>query len=305
VSRILKLQQWLQDTNSAISRAERAVAGHPGISSAAATLTSFLKMRDNLEAEFLAEANLLEMDACSYRVVPDDSRPAIIGLTAVLGDFQRLFTTVYDAVINGPKQIAKASEKVVADTSLGFAYSYPGSIGFMLTLKNERLLLSSTDLDAAMKGVFDLMRVTTTTEAAIASKRWGVAALRVAHEWADANSEAKFGADITWLRKDQEIESLQLQRPEIMRLAATIRQTTETSEAEVTGELTMVDNDKKTFRIKTEDAEIEGKFGDGAIDPFQPASVPGYYKATIRTARKLISDGDLAPEHELMKLAPL
>jgi hypothetical protein len=305
MSRILKLQQWLQDTNTAISRAEHAVAKHPDIPSAAATLGSFLKMRDSLEAEFLVEANRLEMDACSYRVVPDDSRPAISGLTAVLGDFQRLFTAVYDAVVNGPKQIAKASEKVVADTSLGFAYSYPGSIGFMLTLKNERLLLSITDLDAAMKGVFDLMRVTTTTEAAIASKRWGVAALRVAHEWADANSEAKFGADITWLRKDQEIESLQLQRPEIIRLAATIRQTTETSEAEVTGELTMVDHDKKTFRIKTEDAEIEGKFGDGAIDPLQPASVPGYYKATISTARKLISDGDLAPEHELMKLAPL
>lgn len=305
MSRIVDLQRRLQDTNTAISRAERAVVLHPEFISAAVNLRSFVKMRERLEFQFLVEADRLELDACSYCVMPEGSRPTLSGLAAVLGDFQRLFTTVYDSVVNGPKRVAKAADGIIDATSLGFAYTFPGSVGFMLTLENKRFLIGSTELDAAMNGVFDLMNIKSTDEASSASQRWGVAALRVAHQWARANSDAKFGADIAWLRKERITARLQLQRPEVARLEKAIRQTTEVSESEMRGEISMVDWDSKTFRMKSEGVEFVGTFDDSAIGQLQPATVPGFYRATVRTSRNIIADGDSSPSYLLIHLSPL
>jgi hypothetical protein len=78
MSRLIALQERLQSTNTAISRAERALAQHPDIMSAGATLRGFQKMREGLEAQFLEEANRHELDACSYKITPEGERPKII-----------------------------------------------------------------------------------------------------------------------------------------------------------------------------------------------------------------------------------
>lgn len=237
MSRLAELQRHIQETGVAIARAERALASHPEFLSTEATLRGYLKMHENLETQFRAEAAAFELDVCSYRIVPEGDRPTVSGLTAVLSEFQRLFTTAYDVVINGPKQVAKAGDAIERATSLGLAYTFPGSFGVMMTLENKRRLFGDSEmrLDDAMHGVFELMSITNPGEALMASRKYGVAALRVAHQWAKASADAQFGADIAWLRADQAKGRINLQRPEVVRLESAIRHTTKESTEDLPG----------------------------------------------------------------------
>jgi hypothetical protein len=306
MSRLAEIQDRIQGTGMAINRAEQALAAHPDIPSAAATLRGFLKMRENLEAEFLQEANALEMDACGYRVFPEGSRATISGLTIVLNEFQRLFTIVYDAIVSGPKQIAKWSDNAAKATALGFAYTYPGSIGIMMTLPSKRLLFGETEnkLDEAMRGVFDIMSVTSDDSLNLASQKFGIAAIRVAHQWAQANAEAKYGADIVWLRKDDVKSRIRLQEPEIARLATVIGEANAITIEDQAAEITMIDWDNKSFRLKSDGKVIAGSFEENAVDTLRPANVPGFYVVKLRVSRRLLSDGDSGASYVLLDLQP-
>jgi len=98
MSRLAELQAELQDVSAAVARAEHTLATHPNVPSVLATLQTIQKRRKNLEEAFAAEANLLGLDVCSYRIEPDDSQLTVHGISEVLSSFQRLFTAVYDAV---------------------------------------------------------------------------------------------------------------------------------------------------------------------------------------------------------------
>jgi hypothetical protein len=142
---LLDIQEKLQDTSAAIARAQRTLAQNLSIPSVAANLRSLEKRWNDLEHNFRAVADRIELDVCHYRLLFED-RPTLIGLTSIWIDFQNLFSLVYDALKNGPKQRARLAPDVVSETSLGIAYSYPGSVGVVLTLNNERLLLGGTKL---------------------------------------------------------------------------------------------------------------------------------------------------------------
>ena len=130
------------------------------------------------------------------------STASISGLTVVLGTFRKIFTTVYDALERGTKKkAAKNSDKAIADTTLGFAYSFPGSVGVMMTIANDRHLFGA-QLDEAMDKTFQLIRAQETKELQSLTDRIGLPALRLVHQWREKNVKASFGADIVWRRDD-------------------------------------------------------------------------------------------------------
>lgn len=158
MSTILDLQRELQEINEAVARAERVLAQHPELPSAQATLEGIIGRQDRLRAEFAAAAVTDGRDICQYAIETDNPNPSMRDITSVLGTFQRLFTTVYDALVTGPKQRERHSDSIISATALGFAYSFAGSVGVVMTIEKGPGLLGDMNLDKAMNSVFEIMK---------------------------------------------------------------------------------------------------------------------------------------------------
>jgi hypothetical protein len=237
MSRLAALQKELQNAAAAVAHAERTLAAHPNVPSVLATLRTIQNHRASLEEQFFAAADELGLDACGYRIELEGHTASISGMTAVLGTFQKIFTTVYDALERGAKKkAAKNTDKAIADTTLGFAYSFPGSVGVMMTLANDRHLFGGK-LDDAMEKTFDLIRAQEREELQLLTEQVGLPAVRLVHQWAEENVKAGFGANIVWQRDDLVKRGVRVQLPELALKAATLRDMSAEETMVVLGEL--------------------------------------------------------------------
>lgn len=304
MSRLAKLQKDLQSASAAVAHAERTLATHPNVPSVLATLKTIQFRRASLEEQFFAEAAAAGLDVCGYRIEHQGDVATVAGLTAVLGTFQKIFTTVYNALENGVKKTTKVSAEAVRATSFGFAYTFPGSVGVMMTLPNDRLLFESK-LDDAMKKTFELITAKAPEHVQELTEVVGLPAVRLAHEWAAENVKAGFGADIVW-RKDKEVKSvLRLQVPEIFQLESVIRGMKAKEETTLVGELLDVDVIEHTFRMKVRDKIIQGSF-DKAITASNPVEMPKTYEAVLTVSQKIVLEesGEEQIEYYLVRLNP-
>lgn len=284
------LQEELQDLNALIAKHERTLASHPEAKSLCANIQTLKRRRQILEDDFLEAAAKVEIDVCSYRLIPGESRPTIMALSKALSDFQSLFSLAYDALKEGPKQTAKLSAQVMNETFLGFAYSFTGSIGFVMTLPNERLLLGETYLDQAMQMIFQMAKATTAQQIADFAKRLGPPPVRAMYKWANDHVENGLGADIEWRRREQVRSSLFVQEPQLEHLKEVIEEMSEEKEEEleVVGNLIGADVKRKTFHLETVGGgEVKGIFAD-AISTVQTVELPKPYSARIRKRTKIV-----------------
>jgi hypothetical protein len=237
-------------------------------------------------------------------IIPNERPASISGLTAVLSAFQKVFTSVYDALERGPKQRAKAGADIIAATELRFAYSFSGSVGIMMTLPNDRLLVGETKLDEAMGQTLELLSARDKIKVEAMTEIVGLPAVRLAHQWATENAKSGFGADITWMRDNSVKKELRLQTQEIAEVASSIRQATAQEELVVTGELLDVAMSAHTFQMQLSDKTIQGQFQD-AINAQHPAELPKTYRATLKVQQKIvIEDGKEEITYFLVRLDP-
>jgi hypothetical protein len=308
MSRVQELQAELQGTDAAIAHAERTLAANPHIPSVAATLRTIQKRRENLEEQFLAATGAQGLDVCGYRIELEDRPATIAGLTAVLSAFQKVFTSVYNAIERGPKLRSRTSAEITDATAFSFAYTYPGSVGIMMTLANDPQLIGGTKIDAAMQKTLELLRTTDPLKVKGLADTLGVPPVRFAHQWATENAKAGFGADITW-RRDRLIKGeVRMQPREIELLASTLKGTIAEEVVTFIGELTHVDTEEKTFRMKliypSKDRQIYGTF-DTAITSTHPVQLPQVYKATMNVLQRVVvEDGQEEITHFLLRLDP-
>jgi hypothetical protein len=286
MSRLAQLQKDLQNASAAVAHAERTVAAHPNVPSVLATLRTIQVRRASLEEQFFTEAAAVGLDVCGYRIEHEGSTASISGLTAVLNTFQKIFTTVYNALENGVKKTTKVSAEIERATSFGFAYSFPGSVGVMMTLPNDKLLFESK-LDEAMDRTFELITASDVETIQALTETVGLPAVRLAHEWAAENVKAGFGADITW-RKDKSVKrAVRVQVPEIAELESAIRNSKAKEQITVTGDLLDVAITEHTFRMKVGDKIIQGTF-DSAITALKPVQLPKTYEAVLTISQRIV-----------------
>jgi hypothetical protein len=303
MSRIARLQNDLIAVSAAVARAERTVVKFPHVPSVAATLRTIQKQQEYLEEQFAAAADELGLDTCSYRIEYDDSRRATISnVTAALNAFQKVFTSVYDSVVNGPKKSAKVSADVTDTTAFGFAYTFPGSVGVMMTLANERLLVDKTPLDEAMAKTFELIRARTPTDIEAMTETVGLPAVRLGYKWAFENSKAGFGADIAWQRVLERKIEVRIQPPEVAELALAMGAAIAKEQVTYTGDLMHVDMNDYTFEMVADGKKIKGTF-DKAISATKPAKLPKRYVATMTVSTKIaVGEGEEGASYFLVRL---
>lgn len=284
MSKLAQTVEQIQETQVALTRLERAIARHPETTSLSLSLKSLQKRQRVLETLFASLTNEQFVDICSYRLftLQEGETPKLQGLTTALNSFQRLVTTVFDAVSNGPKQSGRTTAEANAATDFGFSYTFPGSVGFVLTLPNERVLVDESYLDIAISSIFEMAQSASSEQIQIWVAKLGAAPVKRVYEWANNHAQSGLGADITWRREEEVRFRLFAEAMQFEQLVRTIELTGGQSESEITfvGELLGIDVTRHTFHMRFDnEGEVFGKKAKLIDNEYV---VPRRYTATLR-----------------------
>lgn len=292
MSKLSEIQEKLLETNAAIEEVQKAIINDPKSQSLSVTIKSLEKRYEKLEADFQTEVNNLGIDVCSYRIFGEESYPTLRALSSILGDFQNLVSTVYDAIKTAvPKVRARISSDISAETEFRFGYTYPGSLGVVLTIPNQRLLFGESYLDESLRVISEMAKVHDSPDVLKYAKRLGPASIRSLYNWAYDHAESGLGVDIEWRRQQIIHTRLLAQRPELERLHQTINLTSEEriSEQTVTANLVGVELTRRSFHLKLDTGEdIRGSLSEDIdISEKQTVELPRRYVAQIRKTEKI------------------
>lgn len=306
---LLDLREKLQDTHAAMASMEEALAERPDDDGLAGMMVSLVRRRQSLEDAFLDEANAAQIDICNYRLVKDADIPlTITALADSMKSFQGWLSIVFDAIKNGPKQTSKVSAEVAQQTALEFAYSYPGSLGFVFSIHNDRLLLGETELDQSIDVMFKMVRADSSKELAIFSRAYGVGPIRRMYDWANTHARHMVSADIQWRRKDQVRNEAVVQSAEVSRLCEIIKSTSDVKEEPLVlvGMLVGGDTVTRAFHLRfAEGEDIKGELSD-EFRPEGELTLDRMYRATLKKKTTVYYATELeVVSYDLTKLEPV
>src|SRR5579883_547787 len=182
MSDLLDIQEKLQDTNAMLAQVERQIAANPNIPSLLVNLRALHNRKRQLESQFDSAAAQVGIDVCRYRLLTE-GQPKIAAIAKTMLDYQELISILFDALKNGAKQTAKIGADILAETSLDFAYTFPGSVGFTLTIPNERLLLIESALDECVRIVSRLVKSKVPEDILGYARQFGSAPIRSLFRW--------------------------------------------------------------------------------------------------------------------------
>lgn len=308
MNELLDLREKLQDTHATMARLREAMAATPNDEGLALMAESLVSRQENLEGRFSEVANTQQLDVCKYRLIPETGQAyPILGLSKILGEFQELVTTVFDAIkTHKPKTRARIAPELVQMSSFDFGYVVPGSLQIVLTVPNDRLLLVESELDQAVSTVFRLMKSNDSREIGELAAQVGVASIKKLYELAKDHYKYALSADITWLRAKEPRGDVLVQPAEFERLCGRLSEKSdETNEAiTVEGRLVGLDVDLGTFHMAfAEGEDIRGRIGGAFRDGGRPSEVPGNYIAgMMKTTVIYYSTQEDKVSYELVEL---
>lgn len=290
MSALIEIRQKLQDTEAAIARAERSLAKNPGSETAGLTIDSILKRKQQLIDEFSEIAKENVLDVCSYRIFSESGDSIkILSFSNALYNFQSLFTTVVDAIKNGPKERAKLDAAIVAQTSFDFGYCFSGSAGIVMTMPDELVLFGENDFEASISAIFDMANANRPEQIAHFAKRLGAASIRKLYRWTSDQLLAGTGADIQWKKGKETKFKLFIQVPQLEALKSIIDQTSDEKEeiVELAGQLVGLDVATRKFHMKIEGGDdIKGDVAP-IIGTKHTLELPRRYVAEVLVKRTI------------------
>lgn len=274
----------IADTQAALRRLESAMTETPTRISLQNSYDSLNARHKMLETKFLALANTDQLDVCSYRVFADGvANYPIHAFGSALRDFQKWFSTIYDAIKTGPKQRSRLSAEILTESSLNFAFTYPGSLGVAMTIPSERLLFEN-DLQRAMLKTTEMLMAESSEQVHHFVSELGAASVRTLYQWVNDHVNANLGADIKWISNEQPIATTEIGAENLRNLKLAIEETSDTEETtfETRGWLVGADTQKHTFHMVFEEAEeIRGRMSE-TIGESYTVELPQHYTATIK-----------------------
>jgi hypothetical protein len=185
--------------------------------------------------------------------------------------------------------------ELIEETSLGFGYAFSGSLGIVLTISNERLLLGKTIIDEAVDTVFKIANSQEPEAIREYVRPLGPPTIKAMYDWANDHVYSGFGADIEW-RKGPDIKVdfiKELGHFEKLREALIETGDEEVQEFSIAGELVGADVSRRTFHLRNDRGEdIRGNFID-AINSEHTVELPKRYQFTLRKSTKKIYATDV------------
>lgn len=290
MSAISKLAIDLRDTSTQIARMEREIAAHPEQSGLVFSLKSLQKRLRILEERFAELSKESLLDVVDYRIVPArEGRYPIAAVGQSLTSFQEMVTVFFDAVKTGPKIRSRISADIAELSTMDFGYAYSGSLGFALTIPNERMLLIESDLDRAVERTFQVIHALETKDLAALANEVGVASIRRAYSWAKVHAKHGMSVEIKFKRGVEIKNRTIIEAQQLTRLTELIEQTSDVTREPVTltGILVGIDETDWDFHFKPETGEeIRGKLAE-AFTFERPISIPSA-ALTVRLVKKTV-----------------
>lgn len=275
--------QRIGNTQKAMRTVQEQMGEAPPEPSLQAAYASLDKRHRKLEEAFLALAEKRHEDVCSYRLLPEgEDRYPIGTFGRALDRFQRWFSSVYDAIKNGPKKSAKLSAEVLEGSRLNFSFSYPGSLGVAMTIPSERLLVDS-ELQTAMHTTGRMALAATSGDIHEFAEQLGAPPIRALYSWTQEHVNGNLGADVHWMRGHEVLDEFAVGSDRFRRLKRAIEETSQEEETvlEVTGVLVGADTENHTFHMVFEEAEeIRGTMSE-SIGIKYTVELPSRYSARI------------------------
>lgn len=252
---------------AAVSSAEAFIEREPDNAAAHTNLKGLRRIALSTQSELEKFAARQRIDICHYRLVPEEAGNYLVGnVSSCLLSYQNLFSQIYDALRNGPKQKAHIGKQAEAESALNFAYTYSGSLGVTLLANNDRGFFEG-ELDKAINTLYEIMGIETADSVAGIAKDLGRAVVKRVHDWSKANVEGGFSSDIKWKRSDGRLLGQMVDQQRLKRISDFIEASsdTQTRVVAVTGMLVGGDIEKKTFHLSVPDGEsFKGSLSDEA-----------------------------------------
>jgi hypothetical protein len=305
---MLEIQDKLRESTAMITRLEKSLAVHQS-PSIAASLRSLHKLHTVYEEEFRAAAEVNLVDVVHYRLFEGNGRPTVSLVGKALENFQSLYTILYAVTSGGHrKDTAHVTPDVVNSAAFEFAYSYSGSLAFVFTLPNERLLFGETALDEAMKDLFMMAKADGTEAVRDFGRRLGLAPVRATYKWVASLAASRVGVEIEWRKSETVKQQVVLQPAEVEELKNMIDKTSDldVSQYEVNGKLHGFDP-KHSFRFEPSDDSgmLRGSVAESVELPSKVVMAQPYAAKTRTTTRVRYATEQSEISHELLGLKPL
>ncbi|MEX2316174.1 MAG: hypothetical protein WD669_03415 [Pirellulales bacterium] len=285
MSQLLDIRKRIEVAGQRILTLERAFRDHPNLPSIATNLEAAVRVQEKLQQQFEEVAAKAGYDICRYRTFDDYDRPVVGAAFKSIADFQNLVSVVYAAMKYGLRERATIPDDVAKESTFDLGYLFTGSIGIVLTVRDQKMLFDNSLMDQSMETVFAMTRASTPQQVSEFADKLGPGPINALYKWVGDNATNGLGAEIDW-RKGQEVQrSVVVQRQELVHLKRTIESTSSkrTKTITVVGMLTMADVSKNRFKIRPEGLpEIRGTVAVEAIDDKHIVKLPSVYSADFR-----------------------
>jgi hypothetical protein len=282
-----KLAEMIRATEAEIVRAEKMGLDFGSSVSTKLMAASLHSRLSELQERFAVEADKEELDICSYRIISDrNGRYPVSALTSALSEFQKFVSVLYESVTtDSPRRRSRLSANTLDRTTLDVAYSFAGSLGFMLTMPRDNVSVADSKLEAAVSAMFALAKADNSETVAEFAKRYGTAPVQIAHRWAKAHADAGLSVDIEWKSGNQIVHHALAQVSELQRLTDIIENAGETAvqSLELVGQLIAGNISSKSFILDVDGERISGKLhSDFGTSAGLDMSLGHVYRAVIR-----------------------
>ena len=244
------LLEKLGKTYAEIARLELELASEQPSPLGVAQLTSVKRMAAQLETEWKAFARVKLYEVCRYRVIDRRSTTfSVSPLSRSISHFQDLFSQIYDALKNGPRERARITPDVELESNLKLAYTFPGSFGFVLIAEAEPGLFDSPFEDAA-SALIEIMSSSDEFDIRDLSKELGQAVVKRTYEWSRANSNAGYGLDLQWVGPHYGQKTKTIEADQFAKLVDIIEGTKDRKETIIEARGILLGMDTKTRRFR-------------------------------------------------------
>ena len=186
--------------SSMLSSMEMAAGRRPADLGLRLNVLSARKIAERAERELEQISAREHIDICRYRmVVSGRDSFSVKGVSRSLDTFQEMFTFVYDAIEDAPKNIARLPRDRRSETALEFGYTFAGSLGVVLVAPGQLSLFGGGKFDDALDAINAMFDISAEDGMRDAARRLGKAAIQKVFEWSNANFGEGFDVDLKWL----------------------------------------------------------------------------------------------------------
>jgi hypothetical protein len=308
MSKLQRLIDELNDATRVSSRLSAEIEAHPEDEILRVNLNSVAKRQADVAKRIDQYLAYTQNSLIEYRI--ERTKRGFYPAKAVgeaLEKFQDLLTSVYDALVHGPKKRFRPALDTLEKTTLNFAGATSGSVRISLSAEDDRLLIGDTTMERALTLVERTLSAQTTDDLSLLASEVGIASISKAYDWAKSAAAYDLQTEITWGKGLEPESRLIIRADDAARVTQLIAHKSEDSTSRHILLCVLHGFDKQTsyFHVETIDDRAHIK-GDVAASVPQVHTTGKIYRATlIRTTSILYATGEDKERWTLEELAPV